>query len=75
MLSCGVRALMKPTTFDLMRVWAALTGVILAVSYFAALGFGIQPSDIIPMLVTAIGGFELVLYAQDVWLTRKRDHG
>lgn len=66
---------MKPTTFDLMRVWAALTGLVLAVWYFGELYFEIKPSDLIPMLITAIGGFELFLYAQDLWLRRRGDHG
>jgi hypothetical protein len=67
---------MKPTTtFDLMRVWAALTGLILAVSYFGLAYLGLKPTDFIPMLVTAIGGFELALYAQDIWIRRKRSNG
>ena len=66
---------MKPTTFDLMRVWAALTGLVLGIWYFGELYFEIRPTTLIPMLVTAIGGFELFLYAQDVWLRRRRRHG
>lgn len=66
---------MKAGTFDLMRVWAALTGVALALWYFAALWLGAAPSDMLPMLITAIGGFELFLYSQDVWLRRKSRHG
>jgi hypothetical protein len=58
-------------TFELMRVWAAVTGLLLAVSFFAALYLGLRPGEMLPMLVTAIGGFELVLYAQDIWARRK----
>ena len=65
----------KVGTFELMRVWAALTGLVLALWFFGALLFGRAPTQTLPMLVTAIGGFELVLYAQDVWLKRRRRHG
>ncbi|MBC2669615.1 hypothetical protein ACFOON_05655 [Novosphingobium piscinae] len=63
------------STFDLMRVWAALTGLVLAAFYFVSLGLGARPSDLLPMLIAAIGGFELSLYAQDLWLKRRRQHG
>lgn len=59
-------------TFELMRVWAALTGLGLAVWYFAELYLGMKPGELLPMLVTGIGGFELVLYGQDVWMKYKR---
>lgn len=74
MLSRGVRPLNR-STFDLMRVWAAITGIALAVWYFVALYIGAHPSPALPMLVSAIGGFELFLYMQDVVLRRKRRHG
>jgi hypothetical protein len=60
-------------TFDIMRVWAALTGVVLAVFYFVLLYLELAPSETIPMLVSGIGGFELVLFAQD--LMRRRQNG
>jgi hypothetical protein len=66
---------MKPFgTFELMRVWAAVTGLVLVLGYFGEIALGMKPSELLPMLVTAIGGFELVLYAQDIWIKRKR-HG
>ena len=74
MLSGGVRAV-KLSLLDQMRVWAALTGLILALSYFAAIYLGMTVSAVLPMLVTAIGGFELFLYAQDLWLKRKGENG
>ncbi|MDE8654163.1 hypothetical protein [Novosphingobium album (ex Liu et al. 2023)] len=61
--------------FDMTRVWAMLTGLLLAIGYFAALYLRAAPSDLLPMLVTAIGGFELFLFGQDVWLKRKGRHG
>jgi zinc transporter ZupT len=63
------------TTFDLMRVWAALTGLALAVAYFVALYMGMKLSDTLPMLIAAIGGFEMVLYGQDIWFKRRRQNG
>ncbi len=66
---------MKLTMLDQMRVWAALTGLALAVWFFAALWLSGSYSTTLPMLVVAIGGFELFLFAQDVWLKRKSNHG
>jgi hypothetical protein len=63
------------TTFDLMRVWAAVTGLALAGLFFVLLYFGVKTSDTLPMLVSAIGGFEMVLFAQDIWFRRKRSNG
>lgn len=63
------------STFDLMRVWAALTGLILAAWYFGSLWFGLKMSDTLPMLISGIGGFELVLFGQDIWLKRRRLNG
>jgi hypothetical protein len=62
-------------TFELMRVWAALTGLVLAAWFLGALWLGDTPSPVVPMLVTAIGGFELALYGCDLWFRRKRRHG
>jgi hypothetical protein len=56
-----------------MRVWAALTGVVLAVWYFVQLYLGWSVSETIPMLVSGIGGFEMFLFAQDVM--RRRQNG
>jgi len=63
------------TTFDLMRVWAAITGLALAGLYFAGLWAGVTMSATLPMLISGIGGFELMLTAQDIWLKRKRHNG
>lgn len=63
------------TTFELMRVWAALTGLALAALYFTGLWMDMKMSDTLPMLVSAIGGFEMVLYAQDIWFKRRRQNG
>ena len=67
---------MKAQMFDMMRVWAAVTGLALAAWYFAAMYLGFRVSELLPMLVTAIGGFELFLFGQDLWLRKKRsEHG
>lgn len=64
---------MNRDTFDLMRVWAALTGLALAGWFFAALYLGYATPQAVPMLIAGIGGFELMLYGQD--LLRRRRHG
>jgi hypothetical protein len=56
-----------------MRVWAALTGVALAAWFFAQLYLGGKPPHALPMLIAGVGGFELVLFAQD--LLRRRQNG
>ena len=66
---------MKLSMLDQMRVWAAVTGLLLAAWFFGALYFEMYASPMLPMLITAIGGFELFLFAQDLWLRRKGDHG
>jgi zinc transporter ZupT len=61
--------------FDLMRVWAAVTGLVLVAGFFAAPYLGIVASPLLPLLVAAIGGFELFLFSQDIWLKRRRTRG
>jgi hypothetical protein len=62
---------MKLSMLDQMRVWAAATGLLLVAAFFGALYLGLHASPTLPMLIAAIGGFELFLFAQDVWLKRK----
>ena len=63
------------TTFDLMRLWAVLTGLALAAWFFVSWYMGMKTTETLPMLISAIGGFELVLFAQDMWLKRRRQNG
>lgn len=72
--NAGVRG-MKTQIIDMTRIWAMVTGLVLAASYFVALFLDYKISELLPMLVTAIGGFELFLYSQQVWLKRKSKHG
>jgi hypothetical protein len=74
MLSGGVYPV-KFNTLELTRVWAAVTGIALAVWYLGGVYMGAAPSALLPMLVSAIGGFELFLYGQDQWLRRRGKHG
>lgn len=73
MLSGGVYPV--KSTFDLMRLWAMLTGLVLAAWYFGALYLGVKQTDTLPMLITAIGGFELFHYAQDLLIKRRQSNG
>jgi hypothetical protein len=66
---------MKAQMFDMTRMWAMVTGLALSAWYLGALYLGFQASELLPMLVTAIGGFEMFLFSQDVWLKRKSKHG
>ena len=61
--------------FVLTRMWAMVTGLVLVVAYVISLNFGFKASEILPMLIAAIGGFELFLFSQDIWLKRKNNHG
>ena len=73
MLSRGVYPV-KLSLLDMLRVWAGITGVVLALGFFAALYLGVS-APMLPMLVASIGGFELFLFAQDTWLKRKNQNG
>jgi len=66
---------MKTQVFVMTRMWAMLTGLALAIWYFCAVYLGFRPTELLPMLVTSIGGFELFLFGQDQWLKRKGKHG
>ncbi|MBA4355510.1 MAG: hypothetical protein C0409_12555 [Novosphingobium sp.] len=63
------------STFDLMRVWAMLTGIVLTAGYFASVYAGVAVSEMLPNLVSAIGGFELFLFTQDLWIKRRQPNG
>jgi len=65
----------KYNTVEMIRIWAALTGLFLVVFYFGALWAGVEISPLVAMLATAVGGFELFFFGQDQWLKRKRKHG
>ena len=53
------------TTLEMMRVWAAITGLVLVVLVFGELLLGYTVTDTLPMLAASIAGFELFLFAQD----------
>ena len=63
------------STVDLIRVWAAITGLALAAWFFIALALGVKVTELLPMLISAIGGFELWFVGYDLWLKRGRHHG
>ncbi len=64
---------MKDGTFQMIRAWAGVTGLVLAIGHLLEFYVGIKTNDTIPMLVAGIGGFELMLFGQD--MMRKRKHG
>ena len=66
---------MNERILDTTRLWAMVVGLVLAGWYFGEVQSGIEPSQVVPVLVAAIGGFELFLSGQDYWLKRKGKHG
>ncbi len=63
------------TTLDMMRVWAALTGLVLVALVFVQMALGAKVTDTLPMLAASIAGFELFLFAQDELNKRKSRRG
>ena len=63
------------TTLDMMRVWAAITGLVLVALVFVQMAMGMKVTDTLPMLAASIAGFELFLFAQDEVNKRKRRRG
>jgi hypothetical protein len=63
------------TTLDMMRVWAAITGLVLVALVFGQMLLGMKLTDRLPMLAAAIAGFELFLFAHDEVNKRRRRRG
>jgi hypothetical protein len=63
------------TQLDMMRVWAAITGLVLVALVFVQMAIGMKITDTLPMLAASIAGFELFLFAQDLVSKRKGRRG
>ena len=63
------------TQLDMMRVWAAITGLVLVALVFVQMAMGMKITDTLPMLAASIAGFELFLFAQDMVNKRKGRRG
>ena len=63
------------TQLDMMRVWAAITGLVLVTLVSVQMWMGAKITDTLPMLAASIAGFELFLFAQDEVHQRKRRRG
>ena len=63
------------TQLEMMRVWAALTGLVLVALVFVQMALGMKITDTLPMLAAPIAGFELFLFAQDLVNKRKGRRG
>ncbi|MBU6266272.1 MAG: hypothetical protein KGN34_01945 [Sphingomonadales bacterium] len=59
----------------MMRVWAMLTGVVLISWYFVGLALHEPAPDMVSMLATAIAGFEMMLFGQELWFKRGTGRG
>ncbi len=66
---------MTGKTFELMRVWAMLTGMAIVALYFALLALQKPMPEVIPMLAAAIAGFEMMLFGQEIWFKRGMNRG
>ena len=64
---------MKLNSMQQMSVLACTTGLVLALLYALAFLNKSPSAELLAMLVAAVGGFEMYLFAQDV--RRKRLHG
>ena len=64
---------MKLNPMQQMSVLACVTGLVLALLYALAFLNNSPTAELLAMLVAAVGGFEMYLFAQDV--RRKRLHG
>lgn len=65
MLSRGVYPV-KLCNLDQLRVWAALTGLLLAAAYFAMVWLGLENRDSLVMLTVSVAGFELFFLTQEL---------
>ncbi len=65
MLPCGVPPL-KYSSIDLLRIWAAITGLFLTFAYFVMVYVGRGNPEQVVLLTVAIAGFELFFFAQEI---------
>ena len=73
MLSGGVYPVKQDQTRQL-SILACASGLLLAATFFGGLAFHADTPDWLPMMISAIGGFELFLFGQSVWLKRANDN-
>lgn len=74
MLSRGVCSV-KFSNLDQVRVFAALTGVLLAAVYFAMVWFDIGNREGLAMLTVGVTGFELFFLTQELSQRWRRRNG
>lgn len=74
MLSRGVYSV-KLSNLDQLRVWAALTGLLLAAAYFAMVWLGLENRDSLVMLTVSVAGFELFFLTQELSQRWRRRNG
>lgn len=67
--------MVKFNSMEMVRVWAALTGLFLVAFYFGQIWLEGAPSANVALLATAIAGFEIFFFGQDQWLKRRKKHG
>ncbi len=63
---------MSRAQIDQVSILACLTGLVLAVAWFIALGVNGKAPESLAMLASAVGGFELFHFGQGLWFNRAR---
>ena len=58
---------------ELTRAWAAVTGLGLIALLVGIVALGRTPTNVLPMLIAGIFGYEMALTGYDYW--RRRHHG
>ena len=74
MLSRGVYPV-KFSNLDQVRIWACLTGVLLALAYFTMAWLGLDNRDSLAMLTVGVAGFELFFLTQELTQRWRRRNG
>jgi len=57
---------LKYSSIDLLRIWAAITGLFLTLAYFVMVYVGRGNPEQVVLLTVATAGFELFFFAQEI---------
>lgn len=61
---------MKREEIRQLSILACVSGLLLVAVFFAGLWSGNPAPDWLPMMISAIGGFELFMFGQSLWLRK-----
>lgn len=66
---------MKYSNIDQLRIYAAVTGIVLVLAWFAMAWAQRGDPDLVAMLATGVAGFELFFFGQDMQKRWRRSRG